>query len=77
MKSCPPISVYSQANVNRGLELAANNFCNNESEIVFQEAENKFKIRLSKIFMWYKADFIENVVLNEDTTVNDDKKLLW
>ncbi|KXJ12165.1 hypothetical protein AC249_AIPGENE9771 [Exaiptasia diaphana] len=53
-KSCPPINVYSEKNLENGLNAASKNFCSQEVEIVGN------KVILSKIFMWYKQDFAED-----------------
>eukprot|EP01098_Paradermamoeba_levis_P009475 TRINITY_DN3952_c0_g1_i2.p1 TRINITY_DN3952_c0_g1~~TRINITY_DN3952_c0_g1_i2.p1 ORF type:complete len:356 (-),score=100.53 TRINITY_DN3952_c0_g1_i2:112-1179(-) len=52
-KSCPPISVYTPENTERGLEAAAKNFCDENVEL---DLETK-TLFLSKIFCWYKIDF--------------------
>lgn len=54
-KSCPPIQVYSPANLERGLLAAARNFCEQEIDVT----EEKM-VTLSKIFQWYGSDFGEN-----------------
>ena len=71
-KGCPPISVYTEANVRRGLNLAAINFCNNECEIDLE----KKKVCMSKIFLWYKKDFIEAIENKNAESNNEDKSLL-
>ena len=53
VQSCPPIQVYSAKNLERGLAMAARNFCAQEVEVV-PEAR---RVRLSKIFLWYGSDF--------------------
>lgn len=52
-KSCPAIQVYSAAKLERGLDLAANSFCEQEVKI-FKETKT---VTLSKIFQWYSSDF--------------------
>jgi hypothetical protein len=47
--------------------MAAFSFCNNECEI------NENKVSISKIFLWYKQDFIEQI---DDERSTDDKRLL-
>jgi len=50
-KSCPPIRVYSAANIEQGLQDAAEAFC--EGEV----AVSGDRVTLSKIFKWYGGDF--------------------
>jgi len=52
-KSCPAIRVYSSANLDRALNVAAENFCQQE---VVADVKNG-KITLSKILDWYGSDF--------------------
>lgn len=52
-KSCPALRVYDADNLERGLTMAAENFCRQEVQIV----ENGEQVILSKIFMWYGLDF--------------------
>ena len=52
-KSCPPIRVYSAANLEEGLAGAAEAFC--ESEVVVDAASAT--VTLSRIFKWYGRDF--------------------
>lgn len=53
-KSCPPIRVYSSSNVERVLQMAAEGFC--QFNVVVDMQSNT--VCLSKIFQWYKGDFI-------------------
>lgn len=55
-KSCPPIQVYSPANMDRGLNAAAVSFCSQEVTV----SESDPKVEFSKIFQWYARDFGEN-----------------
>ena len=71
-KGCPPISFYKPSNVERGLNLGAINYCTNEIEI---DLDKKI-IKLPRIFLWYKLDFIydnENDINEND---NHDQLLL-
>eukprot|EP00742_Colponemidia_sp_Colp-10_P004294 GILJ01004580.1.p1 GENE.GILJ01004580.1~~GILJ01004580.1.p1 ORF type:complete len:291 (-),score=26.34 GILJ01004580.1:220-1092(-) len=52
-KSCPPIRVFTAQNLERGLELAAKNFC--ESSIVVEESRRR--VTMSMIMYWYGGDF--------------------
>jgi hypothetical protein len=52
-RSCPPIRVFSAENLEKGLQQAALNFCQNNIEIDL----SKRKITLSRIFQWYLSDF--------------------
>jgi len=56
-KSCPPIRIYHEHNVEIGLQKAAENFCEYNVDIDVQHQ----KIRLSKIFFWYQTDFAEDL----------------
>jgi len=51
--SCPPISVYSGERLNSQLDLAANNFIQNDLLI---DKTSKM-IKISQIFRWYQVDF--------------------
>jgi NADPH-dependent 7-cyano-7-deazaguanine reductase QueF-like protein len=64
-KGCPPISVYTPENLERGLKLASINFC---SDIELNEETSD--VYLSKIFLWYLNDFVQDI--NE----NKEEKLL-
>ncbi|XP_073234466.1 uncharacterized protein [Porites lutea] len=50
-KSCPAINVFSAKNLDFALQAAAQNFCSQEVCV------DDSKVSLSKIFLWYKADF--------------------
>lgn len=66
--SCPPIAVYTPENLETGLDLATYNFINSESRLDLKLNS----IELSRIFLWYKADFCSNSTTNE----SEQKKLL-
>ncbi|XP_070564784.1 uncharacterized protein [Ptychodera flava] len=52
-KSCPPINVYSEKNLDHALTMATRNFVEQETTV-----NMKFKeIELSRIFQWYRTDF--------------------
>jgi hypothetical protein len=53
--------------MNKGLEMAVINFINSETKINYQEK----KVELSKLFLWYKNDFI-----SERTNGKEDALLL-
>ncbi|KAG2432426.1 hypothetical protein HYH02_012997 [Chlamydomonas schloesseri] len=55
-KSCPPIRLYSAANLEEGLAAAAEAFVGGEVEV----DPAKREVRLSKIFKWYAVDFGAN-----------------
>ncbi|RMZ97348.1 DUF547 domain-containing [Brachionus plicatilis] len=55
-KGCPPIAFYTIDNLERGLQLACQAFCTNETQI-FPD-ENKMVI--SRLLLWYGTDFVEN-----------------
>lgn len=52
--------------------MAAINFCTNETSIDV----NKRKIELSRIFLWYKKDFICQTDLENRKTNKDDELLI-
>lgn len=54
-QSCPALRVYSAANLERGLGMAAASFCGQEVEL--EEEGDKRLVRLSMIFKWYAKDF--------------------
>eukprot|EP01111_Echinosteliopsis_oligospora_P011057 TRINITY_DN3549_c0_g1_i1.p1 TRINITY_DN3549_c0_g1~~TRINITY_DN3549_c0_g1_i1.p1 ORF type:complete len:367 (-),score=58.20 TRINITY_DN3549_c0_g1_i1:151-1251(-) len=62
-KSCPALRIYDAENLERGLALASQHFCEHNVEI---DRDAK-KIVLSMIFRWYHVDF-------GDT---DDEMLYW
>ena len=57
-QGCPAISVYTEANLDKALDMAAKAFC--QSEVKMQSAANV--IILSQIFQWYRQDFGETDV---------------
>jgi len=54
-QSCPPIRLYSDSNLERGLETAAQAFCNDEGNVALDVEKNE--VGLSQIFEWYFEDF--------------------
>ncbi|GLC71620.1 hypothetical protein PLESTF_001142000 [Pleodorina starrii] len=52
-KSCPPIKLYTAANLEEGLAAAAEAFCGEEVRVDAARRE----VKLSKIFKWYAVDF--------------------
>jgi len=54
-QSCPAVRLYSASNFDRGLELAASVFCNDDTNFKLDVA--KKEISLSQIFQWYLGDF--------------------
>jgi len=52
-RSCPPISVYTPTNLDRGMQVAGIVFCGSEVEVDV----SKRTVRLSMIFKWYSVDF--------------------
>ncbi|CAG9466401.1 unnamed protein product [Pedinophyceae sp. YPF-701] len=55
-KSCPPIKVFSEENLDAGLQAAGEAFCEGEVELY----PDRGVVRLSKIFKWYAKDFAPN-----------------
>ncbi|KNC85174.1 hypothetical protein SARC_02631 [Sphaeroforma arctica JP610] len=56
-KSCPPIRIYSEMTLERGLNAATRNFVENNTKIDMAKQE----ITISQLFQWYKADFGESI----------------
>lgn len=54
-KSCPPIKLYDAANLEEGLDLASRAFV--ESDVSVELGGEGGGVTLSKILMWYGADF--------------------
>jgi len=52
-QGCPPISFYTPDNLQRGLTMAAQNFCTSETKM---NADKK-EMTTSSILKWYKHDF--------------------
>lgn len=52
-RSCPPIRVYSAAKLEAQLNTAAKSFCSQEVRLT----EDRKSVEMSKILMWYRADF--------------------
>lgn len=52
-KSCPPIRIFRSNNLDQGLQLAAQGFCNRELHV----DTRKRVVKTSKIFEWYGKDF--------------------
>ena len=72
-RGCPPISFYTPANLKKGLEMASANFCSGETEIDLE----KEKITFSRIFLWYKTDFIcQNENDLKEIKNNEDELLI-
>ena len=61
-KSCPPIGTYQEEKIDKQLDIAVGNFVNGPD--VFIE-KDKNRLKLSKIFKWYKADFGTDIQLIE------------
>lgn len=59
--SCPSIRLYSSTNLDEELTIATKSFCEKESNLRFDEA--KLELHLSKIFTWYRADFVNEAKL--------------
>lgn len=53
-KSCPPIGVYREQQLEQQLKLAAGNFINSENVVIQPERK---QLSISKIFQWYGKDF--------------------
>eukprot|EP01090_Pellita_catalonica_P006056 TRINITY_DN16254_c0_g1_i1.p1 TRINITY_DN16254_c0_g1~~TRINITY_DN16254_c0_g1_i1.p1 ORF type:complete len:242 (-),score=48.09 TRINITY_DN16254_c0_g1_i1:14-739(-) len=55
-KSCPPIRIYTEENIDKALTWAAEGFCSDE---VVVEGNT---VTMSKLFSWYKKDFGKNKI---------------
>lgn len=53
-RSCPPIKIYDATNLERGLALAAQSFCESTVRVVDGVDAH---VEISKIFEWYRVDF--------------------
>jgi len=54
-KSCPPVRIFTVANLDRALDAATTWFCNEPSNVQIELQDGT--IRLSQIFRWYSGDF--------------------
>lgn len=70
-KSCPPISFYTLENLERGLDLAAQNYITNETSVDVA----KKTVEISKLLLWYREDFVNNLGHTSDA-LNFAKKAL-
>jgi len=60
-QSCPPVNYYTAENLNQELKMAAAAFCEDEGNVTIIDDDNdKRELKISKIFSWYKSDFVEN-----------------
>lgn len=55
-KGCPPTAFFTPENLERGLKLACEAFCTNETQINL----NENKMVVSSLFLWYGNDFVDN-----------------
>jgi len=53
--SCPPINSYTPENLESELQLAAEAFCQEDSNVLLDETTNT--MHLSMLFKWYRNDF--------------------
>ena len=53
--SCPPINSYTVENLEKELQIAAEAFCQEDSNVMLDEATNT--LHLSMLFKWYRNDF--------------------
>jgi len=74
-QSCPPVRLYSSSNLDRGLQLAAAVFCNDDAN--FKLDIEKKEIGLSQIFQWYLGDFghtVQELIHWIVSFLNEEKK---
>uniref|UniRef100_A0A7S0EGC4 DUF547 domain-containing protein n=1 Tax=Hanusia phi TaxID=3032 RepID=A0A7S0EGC4_9CRYP len=69
-KSCPPIKLYSADNLDKGLALATQAFCESEVQVDLLARS----VRLSKILFWYCRDFsgkeeVDNIAMLRKLTL--------
>jgi glutaredoxin len=57
-KSCPPVLFLSADHLEEELALIAASFCEDDQNV--QLIPSKNEIRLSKIFQWYRSDFVSD-----------------
>jgi Protein of unknown function, DUF547 len=57
-QSCPPVRNFSVNDLDNELQLVASSFCEDDANVWIDE--NKNEISVSKIFYWYKVDFVGN-----------------
>jgi hypothetical protein len=66
--SCPSIRLYSATNLDEELTIATKSFCEKQSNLRFDEA--KLELHVSKIFTWYRSDFVNDAKLLPRWIVN-------
>ena len=59
--SCPSIRTYSATNIDEELTIATKSFCEKDSNLRFHES--KLELHVSKIFTWYRSDFVSDAKL--------------
>jgi hypothetical protein len=60
-KSCPPIAFYNADRIDKQLDLATQSFLESETSI----DEEKKVVSVSKLMLWFKADFGDNKGIHE------------
>lgn len=55
-KSCPPVRIFTAANLDSSLDRAAKWFCNEPTNVAIDKATTN-SVTLSQIFHWYSGDF--------------------
>jgi hypothetical protein len=75
--SCPPIGTYQEERIDKQMDMAATTFINGADIKIDIE---KSRIKISKIFKWYKKDFGTDkdlaLFLSKYRTNSEDKKFL-
>jgi len=55
-RSCPPIRIYTGERIDNQLQMATQSFLSQEVNVASKE-NAKFEVAMSKLFLWYGADF--------------------
>jgi Protein of unknown function, DUF547 len=63
-QSCPPVRIFSVEDLDNELAMVASAFCEDDAHVVIHEERNE--IAVSKIFYWYKTDFVGNKNMNKE-----------
>ena len=56
-RSCPPIRVYTEDKIEAQLDTASRSFLDQEVRVIKDPATGNWTLELSKLFLWYGADF--------------------
>ena len=62
-RSCPPIRVYTEDKIEAQLDTASRSFLDQEVRVIKDPATGNWTLELSKLFLWYGADFGNHCVV--------------